>query len=535
MTALTDRELARLDFTRIHEFALQSPADCCSQYLLASAIQHIGDLLRLQLWIWPGGIIRKLSGNRMQCSAYVRERTKNRVVYHLIIGPPSTGRQEYNTGEKLNQLRRENIPNFIYTYYYIEGGAPLVIDEQIYAWFFPIKEVLGKASYLAVEAINETEEGTTLLQYLSKQDGKLARFSELSSLFLQCFAALAEANKLCGLTHDHICPQGQTIMVRTAGDLANEWITYQRLGVKVCVFGNLPIIGNLHRAVGKGSVIYDLYYLVVLFANAISNKLTFPGVRQFSQFLVELLAELNVPQWYITNIDLIECPVCCSDEERKVIFPPDIIETTYDQIRSVIIKLRKKYDLDELIQFMVPIKARGDFCSFDKVVSYCDDEDDKLLTATYCPSEEDYPLDQIFSNYDMVTSKLKTNLEGRYGSIDVKKKKLGILSLPDSPPKNLVEQVCTLHIELFTEFLQQKISLDQLDCILYCSCQIRPEGSIEDQNLQNYINEHHARILRLVGECSDIYDDSKYLLPWEQWHILERVHYILTSKPVRTR
>lgn len=527
---LTIQQLTSLDIEYLHNIAMKNPDNCCMQKLICMVINCIAEndnLARIRLWIWPNDILQIFSNQKLKIGGEIRRHSPNTNFCDVIVSESiPLSLNAFNIGVKLNSLREDLIPNFLYTYHYLEAMRPLLWKENVHVWFLPPMEQRKSIPHIFVENI-----GLSSPLYLLIREIKT--FSHLASLFCQCLLALSEANLYCGFLHNHIC--NSTIMVRNANDLQDKWSIYTKNNIKVRVFEDIPIFQDYEYSEISGPIIYDLYHLCRLFIKNIMISQSFlnPGPKEFCQMLRELLGSLGIPQWYLIDIENIKCGVC--KNTNTLIFPKETTDATYKDIIGILISFTDKYQLGEILQ--------RDESSYDQHVcdtstffKKCNHNNDTFLTLS-CSSLSIGSIDnmeEMVTHQNKHTDTLKKSLEQNYTRINTKGD--GILPLNHiSWPiiKEGVQKQCLMRVDLYLALLEQKIILDELDCILYCSKLIR--DNIDNDNLENYIAEHRAKLMRLYGEYKTIYDNSKFVLSWEQEELLEYISYIILNKSVKTR
>lgn len=524
---LTIQQLTTLDVEYLHEIAIKNPDNCCIQKLIGMVINCIAEednLARIRLWIWPNDILQIFNNQKLKIGGQIRHRSSHTNFCDVIISESiALSLNAFSIGTKLNSLREDLIPNFLYTYHYLEAMKPLLWKQSVNVWFLSPTEQRKLVPHLFVENI-----GISSPLYLLIREIKT--FSHLTSLFCQCLLALSEANLHCGFLHNHIC--NSTIIVRNANDLRNKWSIYTKNNIKVRVYEDIPIFQDYEYSETSGPIIYDLYNLCRLFIKNIMSSQSFlnPGPKEFCQMLRELLGSLGIPQWYLINIENIKCEVC--KHTNTVIFPIEVLDATYKDIIGILLSFTEKYQLEEIVQ-----KDESSYdqhvCTTSTFFKKRDHNDDTFLTLS-CSSSRTDNIEEMITSQNKYTDDVKKSLEKNYSRINDKGSDilpLNHISWPIS--REGVLNQCSLRIDLYLALLDQKILLDELDCILYCSKLIR--DSIDNDNLENYITEHYARLMRLYGEHKTIYDNSKFVLSWEQQELLEYIGYILLNKSVKTR
>jgi hypothetical protein len=348
------------------------------------------------------------------------------------------------------------------------------------------------------------------------------------SLYLQGVLALTAAKCKLNLIIDSI--NEETVVVIPSGSLEGKSVSYN--GSQVKVFDKLLMFTNFATfRSGEGEIIYDVYQLSCLFLRSLNKgrgSLIDPRQRLFRQFINELLEYCEIPRWYILNYDKINF----FNPTRCYKFPEEAISITYEQIIEKIEQMIPNYKLPNiLISLKDEKKSTDSAISLEKLVKRKLYEDDEFLNICYGSSSNEDKLPLYHQKHSNCVQNIKKKLEAEYIIIDNLREKISknkrIMSREE------FDEYCFIYVQLFISLLKQKIRNDELDCHLYTS--LRAIEDIYNNNLENYINEHYSRLMRIMGEVKEVYDLTTTLLPSDLQELVDRIWYILSNKSYRTK
>lgn len=529
MKALLDSELVSVNvedlIIRANKDALSSFYPQAIKKVLEAIIAEDFNLNRVRLWIWPNDHSYMLN-NRRYSKARIRNRTKHNICGVIIDSlsiDEEEDKKEFLIAQKLNELRELHIPNFIYYYSVINGAKPIYNPEngEIYCWFNDPINALGCCNYTLIEDLSDISKSfNSVLESLSS-------FNQISSLYIQALLSLAAANVRYSFTHNSIHPS--RIIIRKIEERDNNTIDYIDFDISVKVFSDIFIFTDFKASTCgelEKPIIYDIYNLSSSFISCIEDKsnITVSG-RQFRKMVNEILESCQLPQWYILNIKN-------NYIDENEILPKEALNIRYSDIVNILREIMSKYQLDNVLMSIKPNRKSGVVSDELIPVKVYDDDEflSKCYKETYSFTDEDQTK-YYKSLHFKVVDKIKNELESEYSIITQLTK--SVVTAKTIMSKEELDRYCSLYIRLFISLLKQKIRIDELDLALYTSSKLIKD--IANNNLENYINEHYSRLRRIMGELSELYENSRYVFKWQYQDVVDRIWYILSKKSLKTK
>lgn len=528
METISDSKLAQIDWAMLSTDVLSS-----TWYL--NTMEQIKEILnfivedeespnteRLLRW-FPHAIVyhngphyltlgAKRRGNPL-FSVYIEYKT-NKIPYAYLIY------------QELNKLRSKLI-HFPYCYMYIKAMSPIIDDDTSLTWMIKSDEK-DNSNHLLLERIH----GERLSVFIRKQEGNLETYI---SIFLQTIMALQYAyNEMLfvhgDLTISHIMVE-ENVNPEMWIPLGENFIRGSKI-IRI-----VDILCPCTKTQRKYSI-YDIYKFAITYLYEIAcHRSSLPDSTCFLNILVNFLLEIHIPIYIITLTRTLSKPI----EEIYNMPLPKNLKTmiTYESAIRIFLRLcSEKIDIDNI--YCVTMNDTKTFMDLSKpfTIPYQPHPLDGYIYAI----AEDIKIDDMENGKNIkqfnekVISDLMENINKTYR--DIHQGFYNVRSIPPNrvstlSPINLNDHISTI-TSLFYDLLSVRILLDELRTRLKHREAIMI-NDLRNYNILNYIRENDARLLRLMGENMDLYEQSYRIVDHMTFRTIKQIWKILNNPLIGTR
>ena len=528
METLSDSKLAQIDWAMLSTYVLSSTWSLNTMETVKEILHFIVEdeetpnTERLLKW-FPNTVVQHngphyltLGATRRGTSLFsiqIENKTNNLV-------------QSYVTYYELNDLRSKCI-HFPYCYLYVKATPPIIDDDVSLTWMIKSEEK-ENINHLLLEHIK----GERLTIYLRQQTGNLKNYA---SIFLQTLLAMQYAYNKTSLVHGDLIISHIIVEENPIPDL---WIPigdYYIRGNKISRIVDIFCSCTKRR---RKTPLYDIYKFSITYLYELTcHRSIMTDSMTFLNILVQFLQEIHIP------IALITCArtlTKAAEEIANESLPKNInITTTYENAIRIFLRLcGEKMNIDDIYcttlneekkcmdlksPFLIPYRPHP----LDGYI-YAVAEDLRIEDMEKGESIKDY-------NEKSITN-LMGNIDKTYHDIHKGFRDIRSISLERAfslPPHDLKIHINKI-LFLFYDFLSVRILLDDLRSKLKYR-EILYLNDLRNCNISNYIRENDAKLLRLMGENIDLYDQCSRIVDHSTLKTIQQIMKILNNPSLSTR